>query len=79
MRLKCEILKENGLIVAQEFSQSELKIMSQGKLLFYNDKVYCLRAFGNLNLLDESLTQNILMNAIYNEKPHLGIYVFRLD
>ena len=79
IRLKCEILKENGSIVAQQFPQSELKIMSQGKLLFYCDKLYCLSAFGNLNLLDESLTQNNLMSAIYNEKPHLGIYVFNLD
>lgn len=79
IRLKCEILKENGLIVTKEFPQSELKIMSQGRLLFYDDKVYCLSAFGNINLLDESLTQDILMNAIYNEKPHLGIYVFNLD
>jgi len=79
IRLKCEILKENGLIVTKEFLQSELKIMSQGRLLFYDNKIYCLSAFGNINLLDESLTQNILMNAIYNEKPRLGIYVFNFD
>ncbi|PCJ66800.1 MAG: hypothetical protein COA58_04905 [Bacteroidetes bacterium] len=79
VRLEARVLKKDGVTEVLDFNQGELAVLSQGRVSIVKDKVYCLTAFGNINLFKEGLSEKEIFKSLYSEKPNLGLYVFNLN